>query len=344
MKPRISILLPARDAAQTLREALDSIQTQTLNDWELIAVDDGSRDATPAILREYAAQDPRVRIERLDQPHGIPAALNRSAELARGKLLARMDADDFSLPQRLELQAELLDARPDLHVASCLVAPHPDGQQSNGLKAYLRWVNGLTEHESMARERFIESPLPHPSVTLRREALAQAGGYRESGWPEDYDLWLRMFAAGMRFAKVKRELLLWRDAPARASRAQPAYSIEAFLRCKVHYIARGPLAQASEFFLWGAGRYAKQTLRCLLQENQRPQALVDVNPDKIGRSVPNQPGGVPVIAPDALPDAAPQRMILAAVGARGSQRARNEIRQALAQKGYCEGKNFWCLT
>ena len=211
------------------------------------------------------------------------------------------------------------------------------------MDAYLEWINGLLTHEAMAAERFIESPVPHPSVVIRRAAFEAAGGYRDAGWADDYDLWLRMFEGGARFGKVDAELLLWRDRPERASRTDPRYNQDAFLRCRTHYLLRGPLAGAPRFFQWGAGRYGKRVLRLLLEGGRRPEALIDIDPKKIGKRVPNDASGVPVLPVAGLP-AAGQLLVLAAVGSRGSDTARNEIRQSVAQKGYVEGRDFWALT
>src|SRR5207302_689224 len=110
-RPLISVLLPVRDGARYLREALASVLAQTLADFELLVVDDGSEDETPAILAGVA--DGRLRAIRQDRL-GLVAALNRGIEEARAPLLARMDADDVSLPERLERQAAYLDARPEV--------------------------------------------------------------------------------------------------------------------------------------------------------------------------------------------------------------------------------------
>src|SRR3954453_1059263 len=102
--PGVSVLIPARDAAATLDEALASIQAQTFTDWEAIVVDDGSVDETPRLLERWACRDPRFRIVRNPDPLGIVASLNRALESASAPLIARMDADDISLPRRFELQ------------------------------------------------------------------------------------------------------------------------------------------------------------------------------------------------------------------------------------------------
>jgi glycosyltransferase involved in cell wall biosynthesis len=111
--PRVTVLLPVHDAERYLAEAVESILAQSFGDFELLAIDDGSRDGSAAILDAYARRDARVRVVR--RPHeGLIATLNEGLALARGELVARMDADDVALPQRLERQAERLDRDPGL--------------------------------------------------------------------------------------------------------------------------------------------------------------------------------------------------------------------------------------
>ena len=101
------------------------------------------------------------------------------------------------------------------------------------MAAYEAWQNGLTDHDSILRDLYVESPFAHPSVVYRREPVERAGGYRALGWPEDYDLWLRLAAAGARFARLPEVLLYWRDRPERFTRTDPACTLEAFRACRI---------------------------------------------------------------------------------------------------------------
>ena len=111
--PRVSVVMPVRDGERFLREALGSILAQTLEDVELVVVDDGSSDSTPAILEESAGRDGRVRVHR-QEPGGLTAALNAGCALAQAALIARMDGDDVMLRDRLERQAAFLDDHPEV--------------------------------------------------------------------------------------------------------------------------------------------------------------------------------------------------------------------------------------
>lgn len=334
-RPLVSVILPVRDAAATVGRAVASIRAQTLTDWELIVVDDGSRDTTAEAVEAAAEGDPRIRLLRRSAS-GIVAALNAGLAVARGVLVARMDADDFSLPERLERQVALLEARPDVGVASCRVAFGGDMAAARGYFLHVEWLNRLCEPDELARERFVDAPVAHPSVMFRRELVDRLGGYRETGWPEDYELWLRWMDAGVRFAKVREVLLRWEDSPERLSRTDPRYGEDRFYRCKCHYLARWLRREVDgrrSVFLWGAGRVTRRRFAALAEEGVCLAGYVDVDAKKIG----GRAGGVPVIGPEALPgpEAA---FVVAGVGVRG---ARELIRAELTRRGYVEGRDFF---
>ena len=335
--PSISVLLPVRDAATWLDACLASLARQTFADFEVIAVDDGSADGSGDILDRWATADRRIEV--IHQPAaGLVPALTTGLDRCRGELVARMDADDISHPLRLELQAGLLDAHPEIGVASCLVRHFPSRRVARGFRIYEGWLNSLRSHEEMATARFIESPLAHPSAMIRLETLLEAGGWRDAGWAEDYDLWLRLFESGVGFAKVERILFFWREHGSRLTRADARYSVPNFLRCKARYLARGPLAGGSEVILWGAGQTGRRLSKHLRGEGVGIARVVDIDPAKIGGAL----RGIPVIAPEALPDhLRAGTVLLAAVASRG---ARELIRARLVELGLVEGRTFWCVA
>lgn len=339
MLPAVSILMPCYNAAATLEEALKSLFSQTLTDFEIVAVDDGSTDQTADILQRWARRDRRLRV--LSSPHqGIIAALNLGLAACRAPFVARMDADDRSMPERLALQVEYLNQNPETGVVSCLVRGFPAGQVREGFQIYLDWLNLLVSEEDIRREIFIESPLPHPSVTFRRDLVLGAGGYQERGWAEDYDLWLRLYLQEVGFAKIPALLLEWREHPRRLTRCDSRYSLENFLRAKAFYLARGPLRDRDAVIIWGAGMMGRRLSRHLERESAPLVAFVDIDPRKIGRIR----RGRPVISPADLPGWLQRYhnpVVLASVGARG---ARALIRQQLIEMGLCEGKDWWCAA
>lgn len=323
--PRVSVLLPVRDARATLPAALSSLRRQTLREHEVVAVDDGSLDGSADVLDRAASRDPRLVVVHAPR-RGLVAALNEALARARAPLLARMDADDRAHRRRLELQARRMAAEPALDVLATRVRHwRQEGLASAGMAAYVRWSNGLLRHETIVRDLLVESPLVHPSVMMRAPAARALGGYRDFAGPEDYDLWLRARAAGLRFAKLPRTLLLWRDAPRRLTRTDERYGAGPFLALKLDALEASHLRPPRAVVVWGAGRIGKRWARALLDRGHALAAFVEVDPRKIGQTI----HGAPVVA---CAGAAAHRnaLHLAAVGQRG---ARRRIRRLAARLG-----------
>ena len=328
--PRVSVLLPVRNAAGTLRECLASLAAQTLTDHEVVAVDDHSTDGSRALLEGAARTDARVRV--LDSPgQGLVAALNASWRAARAPLLARMDADDVCHPERLQAQAARLHAEADLTVLGTCVRLVGTSPGNEGMRAYVRWLNGLLDHEAIVRDLFVESPLAHPTVMMRAEMLARLDGYRAFDGPEDYDLWLRAHAAGARLAKLPDTLLDWRDAPSRLSRTDPRYASARFRDLKIRALETGALAHRPAV-VWGAGPVGKGWSRALRARGHRVAAFVEVHPRRLGQRI----HGIPVVPVEAALATA-GALHLAAVGQPG---AREEIRRHAARLGLRDGDDL----
>ena len=331
-RPLVSVLLPAWNASRSLTAALDSLLGQSLADFELLAVDDGSTDETLDILHDHARRDRRVRVLRLSHG-GIVRALGAGLAEARGKYLARMDADDMCAPTRLERQVALLDSRPDLGLVSCLVEHGGDSRTCGGYSHYVDWINSLVKPEDIFLHRFVESPLAHPSVMFRRELVERFGGYRQGPFPEDYDLWLRWLAAGVRMEKVPEPLLTWNDLPERLSRTHTNYAPEAFQRLKSAALADWLLRSGHrEVMVWGAGRVTRRRAGLLPEHGISIKAWLDIDPAKIGRVLDSRP----VLSPEELPLPG-NGFVLSYVGSRG---ARELIRARLEAAGYRLGRDF----
>ncbi|MBX6363734.1 MAG: glycosyltransferase [Gemmatimonadetes bacterium] len=332
---RLSILLPCRDAAAVLPAAIASLERQTFAAYEVVAVDDGSRDATPALLAAWASRDARVRVLRTP-PRGIAHALALALAEARGELVARMDADDVAAPDRLERQVAFLDSEPEVAACGCGVRYFPRPVVRDGARRYEAWLNSLSTPASLARDIFVECPIAHPTLVARRAALEAVGGYRDPGWPEDYDLVLRLWAAGRALASVPRVLLHWRESPGRASRVDPRYSPDAFRRCKVHYLKATLLRRRAGVVVWGAGPVGKAFALELRRQDVPVRAFVDLDPRKIGQEI----HGAPVIPPERI-DAFRGAFAVAAVGSPG---AREEIRGVLDAAGWKELEDYCAVA
>ena len=327
------MLLPVRDGGPALAACLDSLAAQTLGDHEVVAVDDGSSDGSGERLVARAASDPRLRALRTPA-RGLVAALTLALREARAPLVARMDADDVSHPERLALQCARLERDAATDVLGCRVAlaALPGERAGEGMRAYVAWSNGLLDHDTMARERFVESPLVHPSVAMRTQALRALGGWRDFDGPEDYELWLRAFDAGLRFAKLREVLLDWRDSAGRLTRADPRYAPGRLLATKLEALRRGPLAERDGVVVWGAGPLGKAWSRALRAQGYTLRAFVEVDPRKLGERI----HGAPVVSPEQV-GALRGPLHLAAVGQRG---ARERIRAEALRLGLRDGEDL----
>ena len=328
--PRISILMPVRNEERYLQAALDSLKRQTLADWELLAVDDGSCDATPGILDRAARGDRRVRVIRRSGG-GLVAALNEGLKACRAPLLARMDGDDICHPRRLELQAACLEAHPGVGLVACGFRHCPRTGLKRGMLAYETWQNALVDHDLITRDLFVESPFVHPAVLTRTFIVADLGGYRDCGWPEDYDLWLRMAAAGTRFARLPATLFFWRDHPERATRTRDEYASQAMRRCKFHHLRHGFLKGVGEVVIAGAGLEARAWQRLLLGDGVGVSNWLDIDPRKVGTTL----HGAAVLRPEELQLSG--RKMITAIGLRG---AREQFRLTAQELGWREGVDF----
>jgi glycosyltransferase involved in cell wall biosynthesis len=332
--PLISILLPVWNAAATLPACLRSLQRQIEQRWQCVLVDDGSDDGSLACARWFAAQDVRFVIVATSH-QGLVAALHTGLAYCRGRLVARMDADDLMHRQRLALQGRMLEASPPLTAVGCHVRLFPRQGLSEGRRAYERWLNSIGTPARVRQDAFVECPLAHPTLMLRREVL-QTLGYRDCGWPEDYDLLLRLLTLGYEVSVVPRRLLSWRDTPERLSRTSPTYALERFAACKAAFLAASFLNGTHTYILWGYGDTGKALRQALLAHGKVPSHIVEIHPGRIGNRIHN----APVVAPENLVRVPRSRVVVSVAGLQ----ARQEIRQVMAHLGFVELRDFVCAA
>jgi len=328
MPPRVSVILPVRDGGPWLAEAVASILAQTLRDLELIVVDDHSADDA---VRRLDRGDPRLHVVP-NAGSGVSAAFNTGLGPARGAYVARMDADDIALPDRLERQVAYLEARPGVAICGAGVEIFAAGGIRAGNRRYQDWLNACRDPATIRRELFIESPIPNPTALFRAAALRGLGGYHEPDWPEDYDLFLRADAAGLSMGKPDGVLLRWREHPGRLTRTAGRYALERFQAAKLHYLTRYRLPSDRPLIIWGAGPTGRLTHDLLVAEGGTVAAFLDVHPRRIG----GRKRGRPVWPVERLAQE-PAAFVLAAVGAAG---ARRKIRAFMARLGRTEGEDY----
>ena len=335
-RPAVSIILPYRNASKTIFRCIDSIRLQTLQTWELLAINDQSTDTTEKKIRSVVNDDARVKHYSTSKP-GIVSALNLGVERANSDLLARMDSDDVMHPLRLEKQVEFLRRHPDVGVIAAKVCYriNPGQPFGEGFEQYVKWSNSVLEEHEISLYRFEESPIVHPSVVFRKMLFKSYGGYRDGAFPEDYELWLRWQSRGVRICKLKEVLLDWYDGKNRASRIETRYSKTSFQRAKAKYLKAWLEEQQhhkKKLICWGAGKVAKAQIRILIENNILIEGIYEVDPRKIS----NKFLGIPIWDVKEFNLQSTEFMLVLT----GSRNAKDKIKHFLELKNLVYGKHY----
>jgi glycosyltransferase involved in cell wall biosynthesis len=228
--PAVSVLIGVWNGAPQVGEAIQSVLSQTAADLELIVIDDDSSDATPAILKSF--HDPRLRITRRARG-GLTSALNAALAMARAPLVARLDADDIALPQRLERQLEYLKGHPDVGLLGTAA------RETDAAGQEVTIVRPPMDDAEIRRTLIRRNPFVHSSIVMRRAAVEQAGGYDEA-FPvaQDYDLWMRMSRV-TRMANLSDLLVIRRLLPGRVTAARESERFKAEARIRWRAVRSG---------------------------------------------------------------------------------------------------------
>jgi hypothetical protein len=260
--------------------------------------------------------------------------LNSGLEQCRGAFVARMDADDLMHRERLAAQADALDGNPALSAVGSHVRLFPRSSVSSRLREYEAWLNGMRSDDDIRRDAFVECPIAHPTLMMRREVAAW--GYTDREWPEDYDLVLRVLASGRRVGVVTRRLLAWRNGAGTLSRTDPRYGLDRFTACKAHFIATAFLASTATYVLWGYGSTGRELRRALAAHGKTPSHIVEVKRGRIGQRI----HAADVIPICRLPGLRGERVVVSVA----REGPRTEIRGAMSSMGFAEGIDYICAA
>ncbi len=327
-RPVISTIMPVRNCGKWLLPAVESILDQSFRDFELIIIDDNSIDGSVEAL----PSDPRIRVLHHDSS-GIVSSLNHGLLNAKGSYIARMDGDDISFPLRFENQIAFAKANPDIDVIGGLVEIFSDEFEiADGSLYYQDWLNSTISEEDIDREIFVESPLVHPSVLIRKSLFRQIGLYRDLSWPEDYDLWLRAWLAGARLAKVEEPVVRWREHPARLTRTDDRHSKKEFIKAKGWAMSESVLKDRAAI-ICGTGKAAVKLCDVLQLLGVPVNGFVDIAPKKINKTHRD----LPIHSFEDLLKVRGDTLIVGALGARG---AGQKLRELLASNELIEGQDF----
>lgn len=203
--PEVSVILPVYNGASFLKEAIDSVLAQTYTDFELLLINDGSTDDSEQIILSYA--DHRIRYIKNENNKGLIYSLNKGIDEAKGVYIARMDADDIALPERLEKQVQFLKQNKAVGILSCTIT----FINQNGIDSGF-WIldRKSISHNRIASVMPRENCIAHPTVMGEKNLFTRFRYNTNQKHIEDYDLWLRMLNNGVRFEKINEPLLLYR--------------------------------------------------------------------------------------------------------------------------------------
>jgi glycosyltransferase involved in cell wall biosynthesis len=309
--PAVSVVLPFRNAERFISRALSSLVSQTFTDFEVVLVDDGSSDNSRRIAEEFCARDSRFRL--FPGGDGLVPSLNLGLEEAVGRWIARFDSDDICHRERLSLQFVKAQSCGERTVVSCRVRCFPRSDVSSGYRSYESWINSHESPEEIEHNLFVESPIPHPTAFYSRAGIVAAGGYRNTGLPEDYELWLRLWSIGFRFVRVPETLIAWREHTDRFSRTSPLYSLTSFYKAKSQYLGFVPSLRGKKVFVAGTGQTARRLGKHIQREGFCIEAFLSPDPVPEGRKLRGRPvidisgwknpDGLPVIAASRKPGA-----------------------------------------
>ena len=280
MMKLVSIILPVFNAAPYLNECLDSIQQQGYHNWELIAVDDCSTDASLQILEERAASDPRINVYS-NENKGLVNALVAGEGEASGECITRMDADDLMCEGRLSIMVESIGDKEGVVAVGLVKYFRTDQALGKGYLKYEKWLNSLTRSSSNFSQIYKECTIPSPCWMMLTKDFRRIGGF-SGGYPEDYDLAFRMRSHQVRVQGINEVLLKWRDHGSRASRTDSNYADNRFLNLKMKYFISHE--STKNLGLWGAGKKGKKIASLLIQNSIEFNWYTN-NPNKIGREI-----------------------------------------------------------
>lgn len=204
-KPLVSVIMGAYNCEKTLERAVNSIIEQTYNNWEFIICDDCSTDETLTILKKFEKRDARICVLHNAQNMRLAASLNRCLNIAQGKYIARMDADDESLPRRLETQIRFLEEHPEYDVVGCNRMIF-DEKGDRGIRTSIEFPN-----QSILMK---DTPFAHPTIVMKKSVYDALGGYTVSKATmraEDLDLWFRFYEKGFKGYNLQQVLYRYRE-------------------------------------------------------------------------------------------------------------------------------------
>ena len=332
--PIVSVILPFYNAELSLNRAIESIAFQSLKQFECILINNNSTDTSLKIAEYWTQKDARFKLIS-EQKQGVVFASNAGSNVARGKYVARMDADDFACHNRLELQVKFLESELDYDAVAGLVNYISHSENTEGFSRYVKWVNSVQSYQDILNKQFIESIIVNPSAMWRKSFSDKYGMYKDGDFPEDYEMWLRWLSKGLKIKKLSETVLDWYDSDTRLTRTHKNYSDKAFYKIKTKYLANwlvdnNPLYP--QIAVWGASRISRRRASLLKQYGIKIECYIDISRKR--------KLDLEVIYYADIPKAS-DLFILCYIK---QSNARVEIQKFLHSRGYQEGLNYLMIS
>lgn len=332
--PKISVILPFFNAEKTLLRALESISLQTFTDFECILIDNNSTDSSRKIARDFIIYDERFKLIS-EKQQGVMFASNAGWNHSIGAYIARMDADDWSYPDRLKKQNDFLDENISYGAVGTLVKHVSHSDFTGGMVRFVEWSNSIVSYEDILKNRFIELPIVNPTAMWRREIAQENSMYLSGNFPEDYEMWLRWLDNGVKISKINKVLLNWHDSDDRLTRTDTIYSDKSFYKIKTKYLAKW-LEKHNPFHpkvaVWGASKISRR--RACLLESHGVEICCYIDTKK-GRQLDRE-----IYYYEDIPS--PDKIFVLTYIKQVE--AREYIREFLPQKGFVEGENYLLVS
>ncbi len=328
--------MAARDTAAYISACLDSIRAQTYPHWELIAINDHSRDETPEILQAYAEKDDRIQVVHSVREKLIPA-LKEGYPQATGDLVNRMDSDDMMPADKLEtLVGEWLKYGKGHVIAGGTEHFVDHGLVGNGFRRYEQWLNEIARENRHYEEIYQECVIPSHSWIIHRDDFDRVGGFEPEVYPEDYDLCFRFYHHQLKVVGIDKVLHHWRDRSNRISRTWEEYADNRYYDLKLRYFYSLDRNPGRPLVIWGGGKNGKDLVKKIQSSGENQLHWVCENPNKIGHNI----YGIIMQAAETVAKMGNPQVLIAV--ANTSERA--QIRQKLLAWGKAPVKDFWFFS
>ncbi|WP_409079695.1 glycosyltransferase family 2 protein [Salibacter sp.] len=257
--------MPVKNAAAWLGESIRSIQKQSYDNWELVAVEDHSSDDSLSILHSFSQSDPAITYYQ-NSADGIIPALRLALTKTTGDFITRMDADDRMPPNKLEVLIEKAVQNREALTTGLVKYFCDEGEVSSGYLEYEKWLNDTVANEKFTENMFRECVVASPNWLISKEHLEKLKIFERLIYPEDYHMILLLWRAGVEFQSVNEVTHLWREHPKRTSRNSTHYQQKAFFDLKVAFFLDNVLEENDQLVIFGSGKKAKLAKQVLTKK------------------------------------------------------------------------------